>query len=168
MKAKHLVVCVIGAAWATSVLPVFAHHSFSMYDQSKTYVFTGVVLGVSPDANHFQIFFAPLNEERTEVLRDESGEPLRWALEMEAASVAARNGVTAETFPRGTVFSIGLHPLRNGLRGGGRGKNGLFRCPDGVDPAPGMHCDSVAGATSHGDGALPAGAESPALGGLPD
>lgn len=164
MKAKNLVFASIGCLTAALAPVAFAHHSFSMFDNQKTYVFTAVVLGVSPDSNHFHIFFAPLNEERTEVLRDENEEPLRWSVEMEAASVAARNGITADSFPRGTVFSIGLHPLRNGLLGGGRGKNGLFRCPDDAVPAPGKHCDSVPGATSHGEGVLPDGAPSPAYG----
>jgi hypothetical protein len=39
--------------------------------------------------------------------------------------------------------------------GGGRGKSGLFKCPADTPPAPGKHCDSVPGSTSHGDGVLP-------------
>ena len=42
------------------------------------------------------------------------------------------------------------------VHAGGRGKNGLFRCPDDVAPPPGKHCDTVAGATTHGEGVLPA------------
>jgi hypothetical protein len=158
---KYFVAAALAAAIPALVQPASAHHSFAMFDASKTYVFTGVVLGISPDSNHLHVFFAPLNEERTEVVRGADGEPLRWSVEMDPASVAARYGLTADSFPRGTVFSIGVHPLRTGEPGGGRGKNGLFKCPvDGV-PAPGKHCDSVPGATSHGSGVLPAGAESP-------
>jgi hypothetical protein len=67
----------------------------------------------------------------------------------------AQEGVTVESFPPGTIFSIGLHPLRNGLPGGGRGKSGLFKCPPKTPPAAGLHCDAVVGSTSHGHGALP-------------
>jgi len=67
----------------------------------------------------------------------------------------AKEGVTVDNFPPGTIFSIGLHPLRNGLPGGGRGEYGLFKCPPQTPPAPGKHCDSVTGATSHGQGPLP-------------
>jgi hypothetical protein len=126
-----------------------------MYDESKTYVFTGVVTRASPDSNHFQIFFAPLNEQRTAVLRDEAGEPVIWAVELRGASQVAQEGVTVASFAPGTIFSIGLHPLRNGLPAGGRGNYGLVKCPEKTPPAPGKHCDSVAGATSHGRGALP-------------
>jgi hypothetical protein len=132
-----------------------AHHSFAMYDEKKTHVFTGVVTRVSPDANHLQIFFSPLDEARKAVVRDASGEPVMWAVELRAASQVAREGVTVDAFPPGTIFSIGLHPLRNGLPAGGRGKSGLYKCPPRTPPAAGMHCDSVAGSTSHGQGALP-------------
>ena len=132
-----------------------AHHSFAMYDEKKIYVFTGVVTRISPDANHLQIFFAPLDEARRSVVRDASGEPVVWAVELRAASQVAQEGVTVDTFPPGTIFSIGLHPLRNGRPAGGRGKSGLFKCPQNTPPAAGLHCDSVAGSTSHGQGPLP-------------
>jgi hypothetical protein len=144
----------------TAALCVFAsstqaHHSFAMYDLNKTYVITGVVVRVDPNPNHLQIFFAPLNDARTQVIRDNKGEPVVWALEMDPAGIAARDGITVNNFPRGTILSAGLHPLRNGLTAGGRGKNGLFKCPADTPPGPGKHCDSVKGSTSHGHGALP-------------
>ena len=71
----------------------------------------------------------------------------RWV----APAAMAREGITVDGFPRGTVFSVGLVPLRSGQRGGAR-VEGLFKCPKGKPPAAGMHCDSVEGATSHGDG----------------
>jgi hypothetical protein len=141
---------------ASAPRPVHAHHSFAMYDEKKTYVLTGVVTRISPDANHLQIFFSPLNEARNAVVRDAAGQPVVWAVELRAASQVAQEGVTVGTFPPGTIFSIGLHPLRNGLPAGGRGKSGLFKCPEATPPAPGKHCDSVAGSTSHGQDALPA------------
>jgi hypothetical protein len=134
---------------------VQAHHSFAMYDTRKVYVMTGVVTRVDPNPNHLQVFFAPLNEARDQVIKDAKGEPIVWAIEMAGASIAAREGVTVNGFPRGTIISVGLHPLRNGFPGGGRGESGLFKCPPDTPPAAGQHCDSVPGATSHGKGVLP-------------
>jgi hypothetical protein len=74
---------------------------------------------------------------------------------MDSAGAAARDGITVNNFPRGTILSVGLHPLRNGFPAGGRGKNGLFKCPADTPPSPGKHCDSVKGSTSHGQGILP-------------
>ena len=62
-------VFVAGLLAASFALPVQAHHSFSIFDSSKTRVFTGVVVRVNPDVNHLQIFFAVMNEERKNVIR---------------------------------------------------------------------------------------------------
>ena len=143
------------AAVLTFVAPAGAHHSFSIYDGSVTRVFTGVVTRVNPDANHLQIFFAPMNEERTNVVRGEDGKPVVWAVEMAGSAQSARDGISVSTFPPGTIFSVGLHPLRSGEPAGSREGSGLFKCPERTPPEPGMHCDSVEGHTAYGDGPLP-------------
>lgn len=140
-------------ALAVATAPLAAHHSFAMYDQSVTYVFTGVVERVLPDGDHLQIAFVPLNEARTALVRDAEGKTASWLVEMGGSAPSAREGISVAGFPRGTVFSVGLVPLRNGQRGGAR-QDGLFKCPQGKPPAAGRHCDSVEGATSHGGGAL--------------
>lgn len=148
-KVITLTLVMLGAGSAT------AHHSFAMYDQSKTYVMTGIVTRIDPNPNHLQMFVAPLNAARDQVLKDADGETIVWAIEMDGAAIEARNGVSVNGFPRGTIVSVGLHPLRNGFPGGGRGESGLYKCPADTPPAAGMHCDSVPGFTTHGDGMLP-------------
>ncbi len=145
------------AALAAAAPPTLgAHHSFAMYDQSIKYVFTGVVERINPDGSHLQIVFVPLNDRRDALVRDASGKPASWLVEMGGSAAVAREGITVDGIPRGTVFSVGLVPLRNGQRGGAR-VEGLFTCPKGKPPEPGRHCDSVEGATSHGGGALARG-----------
>jgi hypothetical protein len=134
-----------------------------MYDSGRTYVITGVVARVDPNPNHLQIFLAPLNEARDQVVRDGQGQPVVWAVEMDTAASAARQGITVNNFPRGTIMSVGLHPHRNGSPAGGRGTSGLFKCPADTPPAPGRHCDSVEGSTSHGPGVLPKPTGPPAM-----
>jgi hypothetical protein len=129
---------------------LYAHHSFAMYNRDNTYVFTGVVDSINPDASHLQINFVPLNEGRDALVRDASGNRVTWNVEMEGAAFSAREGVSTSTFPRGTVFSVALTPLRNGEPGGSR-VGGLFKCPEGKPPAAGMHCDSVEGAVHIGE-----------------
>jgi hypothetical protein len=126
-----------------------------MYDRSVQYVFTGVVDSINPDASHLQINFVPLDENRAALVRDTAGNRVTWSVEMEGAAASAREGISISTFPRGTVFSVGLTPLRNGEPGGAR-LGGLFRCPEGKAPEAGKHCDSVAGATHYSEEALPA------------
>lgn len=156
MKARNRVAATVAAALAVTVVlatAVQAHHSFAMYDLNITRVFTGVVTRVDPAPNHLQIFFAPMNAERTNVERDANGEPVIWVVEMEGSAAAARQGISVNTFTRGTIFSVGLHPLRNGESGGAR-EGGMFKCPEKTPPAPGMHCDSVEGHAAFGDAPL--------------
>lgn len=137
--------------------PAQAHHSFAMYDIRVIKVFTGVVTRVDPAPNHLTIFFAPMNHERTNVERDERGEPITWAVEMGGSAQMARQGISVHTYPRGTIFSVGMHPLRDGGLAGSRSRvGGMFRCPDKIPPQPGKHCDSVDGHTASGTGPLPA------------
>jgi hypothetical protein len=103
---KHRVAGTIAAvAICAFTFTAKAHHSFAMYDQDKTYVMTGVVVRVDPNPNHLQIFFVPLNEARNQIVRDEKGEPWVWAFELDAAAAVARDGITVNNFPRGTIFS---------------------------------------------------------------
>jgi hypothetical protein len=161
MKAQSSVGGMFGVAIVAAVTlaaPARAHHSFAMYDMRVTKVFTGVVTRVDPSVNHLQIFFAPMNDDRKNVERDAGGEPIVWTVEMGGSAQMARQGISVNTFPRGTVFSVGLHPLRNGEPAGSR-EGGLFKCPERTPPAPGMHCDSVEGHTVIGDDPLPAATE---------
>jgi hypothetical protein len=106
------------AAGIAAGAPAIAHHSFALYNMEQTLTFTGVVTRVNPDANHLQIFFAPMNAERKNVERGEDGKPLVWAVEMTGSAQAAADGISVGTFPPGTIFSVGMHPLRSGEKPG--------------------------------------------------
>jgi hypothetical protein len=95
-----------------------------------------------------------MNEERKNVERNADGKPIVWAVEMAGSAQAARDGISVSAFAPGTIFSVGLHPLRSGEPAGAR-EGGLFRCPDKTPPAAGKHCDSVEGYQSIGGQPLP-------------
>jgi hypothetical protein len=144
------------AASALFGTPALAHHSFAIFDGEVTKVFTGVVTRVNPDANHLQIFFAPMNAERKNVERGADGKPIVWAVEMAGSAQSANDGISVSTFPPGTIFSVALHPLRSGQPAGSRRNAGaMFKCPEKTPPAPGKHCDSVDGHAVFGDGEFP-------------
>jgi hypothetical protein len=159
--AGGLVAATLTAATVVAV-PVYAHHSFSIFDASQTKTFTGVVTRVNPDANHLQIFFAPMNEERKNVERDAKGEPIVWAVEMAGSAASAQQGISVSEFPAGTVFTVSLHPLRSGDPAGAR-EGALYKCPEKPaaaaggrkqfqPPPAGKHCDSVEGHVQIGGG----------------
>ena len=148
---------------AVAAVPVYAHHSFSIFDATQTKTFTGVVTRVNPDANHLQIFFAPMNAERKNVERGADGKPIVWAVEMAGSAASAQMGISVNAFPAGTIFTVSLHPLRSGEPAGAR-EGALWKCPAKTPPAAGMHCDTVDGSVKIGadDGGAPRPAQSTA------
>jgi hypothetical protein len=155
MNRKRIIGGITAATLTAAAVPVLAHHSFSIFDASQTKTFTGVVTRVNPDANHLQIFFAPMNEERKNVIRDEKGNPVIWAVEMAGSAASAQQGISVAEFPAGTVFTVSLHPLRSGEPAGAR-EGPLYKCPEKPaaqpggrrqwqPPPAGKHCDAVEG-----------------------
>jgi hypothetical protein len=130
--------------------PVFAHHSFAMYDQTKTVTVTGVVKQYVPQANHAEFHLILLAADRKGLEKGEDGKPVEFGVEMAGTAQLERQGVTAATYPVGTVLSVKVNPLRDGKNFGAR-VSALARCP--TDPATkkpklpeaGKHCDSVPG-----------------------
>lgn len=154
MKVTRLSLMALVAA--LTVMPIArAHHSFSMYDGTQTVVHTGVVVRVNPDANHMQVFFAPLNDQHTGVIKGADGKPEVWMVEMGTAAAEARMGLTVQTFPPGTIFSVGAFPGRADPHISSRLNWGLYSCPPKTPPAPGKYCDSVPGSVAYGPGVLP-------------
>ena len=153
---------VLAGAIATTLVAAtaWAHHSFAPYNMDVVKVFTGVVTRVNPDANHLQIFFAEMNPERKNVVRDKDNKPILWAVEMGGSAQSAAEGISVNTFPPGTIFSVAMHPLRSGGPAGSRvNPGGLFKCPEKKPPEAGKHCDSVEGSVALGKGPLPAAKE---------
>jgi hypothetical protein len=140
---------------ALFVMPALSHHSFAMYDQSKTVVLTGVVRQFVAQANHAELHFVLIAPDRKGLAKTADGKYVEWGVEMAGAAAVAQQGITATTFGVGTVFSVKLNPLRDGSNFGSR-VGAIAKCP--VDPAtnkpklpePDKHCDSVPGSTLSG------------------
>jgi hypothetical protein len=90
-----------------------AHHSFAMYDQSQRITLTGRLTRYIPGANHAQLLFELLEADGTPVV-DENGAPVLWGVETGPATRIARQGVTPDNFPIGTIITVIANPLRNG------------------------------------------------------
>ena len=130
--------------------PVSTHHSFAMYDQTKTVTLTGVLTRFVSQANHAEIHFVLIAPDRKGLSKGDDGKYVEWGIEMAGAAAVAQQGITATTYGVGTVFSVKLNPLRDGSNFGSR-VGAIAKCP--VDPATskpklpesGKHCDSVQG-----------------------
>jgi len=128
---------------ALSVTPASAHHSFAMYDQTKTDVLTGVAYQFVAQANHAEIHFYLIGPDG-KLVKDKDGKNVDWGVEMAGAAAVAAQGITAASFPIGTIFSVKLNPLRDGSNFGSR-VGGIAKCPWKTPPAPGKTCDTVKG-----------------------
>jgi hypothetical protein len=157
MKERIIKNCAIAALFTIISLvlfitPAMSHHSFAMYDQTKTITWTGVMTRFVAQANHAEMHFVPLGPDG-KPMRGADGKPITWGVEMAGAAAVASQGITAASFPAGTIFSVKLSPLRDGSNFGSR-TGAIAKCPTGKVPAAGKHCDSVEGNTLLGGSAF--------------
>ena len=108
--------------------PASAHHSFAMYDMQKSQSMTGKLTRFVPGGNHAQLVFEVLGDDGTPLKKD--GKVVVWGVETGSAANIARNGITVESFPVGTIIGVTLHPLRDGR-------------PFGAVGGPIIHCGTT-------------------------
>ena len=127
------------------VTPALAHHSFAMYDQTKTVTLTGVAYQFVAQANHAEIHLYVIGEDG-KLEKDKDGKPHAYGVEMAGAAAIAEQGITADSLKPGTIISVKVNPLRDGTDFGSKaGNSGLARCPWKTPPTPGKSCDTVQG-----------------------
>jgi hypothetical protein len=153
MTNKTLMIAA-GALLCTALLVTTAlsHHSFAMYDQSKTVVLTGVMKQFVPQANHAELHFYLIAPDRKGLAKSADGKNIEWGVEMAGSAAIAQQGITTTAFPVSTVFSVKLNPLRDGTNFGSR-TGAIARCP--IDeatkkvklPPADTHCYTVPGPT---------------------
>ena len=131
------------ASLGLGVAPALAHHSFAMYDQNKTITLTGVAYQFVAQANHAEIHFYLIGPDG-KLAKDKDGKNVDWGVEMAGAAAVAQQGITAASFPVGTIFSLKMNPLRDGTNFGSR-VGALAKCPWKTPPEAGKTCDTVKG-----------------------
>jgi Family of unknown function (DUF6152) len=115
----------VGALLLTSI-PALSHHSFAMYDQTIEREVTGKLVRFVIGANHSQFVF-DLVDEHGDVIMKPDGGPEQWQVETGPAVTLARQGITPDSFPIGTIFTVRLNPLRDG-RPAGALRGGVILC----------------------------------------
>jgi hypothetical protein len=117
------------------------HHSFAMYDQTKQETYTGKLVRFIPGANHAQLLFEIVGADGARQTGAD-GKPITWGVELGPAATIAKQGVTVEAFPLGTVITVTLNPLRNGKAFGAMAQGArLVRCGTAV-PAGGCTAET--------------------------
>jgi uncharacterized protein DUF6152 len=123
-----------------TILPVRAHHSFAMYDQTVTKTLTGKLTRFVIGANHSQLIFEILDDEGKTSVDPKTGKTMMWQVETGSAANIARQGITVASFPYGTIFTVTFFPLRDG-RPQGAVTGPLIRC-GATFPAGGCNKDT--------------------------
>jgi hypothetical protein len=99
------------AAMVSAGSPAFAHHSFAMYEPTKTLTFKGTVKSFQWTNPHVVLWVL--------VQPEDGGAVQEWSLETTSPGVLTRNGWTRQSLKAGDRVSVTFSPLRDGSRGGG-------------------------------------------------
>ena len=119
----------VATALVLAAAPLLAHHSFASYDMNKTVVLTGVVTRVNPDANHLQIFFGRMTDDRNTVEKDKDGKYIIWAVDMAGSAQSAQEGISVNAFPPGHGVQRGAASAAQ-WRTGGLSRRPAVQVPD--------------------------------------
>jgi hypothetical protein len=108
VKVRTAVVCTI--VLAATPLAAQAHHSYAMFDRSKTVTLNGVVKQYQWTNPHSWIQLTVPND---------AGGADEWSIEMGSPFELLRVGWTTTTVKAGDKVSIQIHPVKDGTKGGG-------------------------------------------------
>jgi hypothetical protein len=109
MKGMGILMAVAGAAIAS--LPAGAHHSFAVYERTKTLTLKGDVKTFQWTNPHVVIWLM--------VKPEGGGEPEEWGIETTSPGVLTRSGWTRNSIKPGDHVAVEFNPLRDGSHGGG-------------------------------------------------
>ena len=91
------------------VIPVLAHHSFTMFDTTKAVTITGTVTEFQWTNPHSYIEID---------VPDESGAVKHWSIEMGSPSILQQSGWKFSSLKKGDKTTLVINPLKTGLAGG--------------------------------------------------
>ncbi len=108
MKLKVVSLAAVLAAAFTA--PAYAHHSFAMFDASKTVTLQGTVKEFEWTNPHSWL--------RVNVMDPKTGKPALWALELSSPARLTTMGMHSDSVKPGDQVSVTFHPMKDGTRGG--------------------------------------------------
>ena len=92
--------------------PVFAHHSFTMFEMEKDITYTGVVSEFHWINPHVHIIMDIKSGPGVD-----PGSVGSWDIEGGSTTIMGRQGWTRNTFKPGDPITVVAHPLKNGDKG---------------------------------------------------
>ena len=107
---KFTALCLATIAAMSFAAPAGAHHSFAMFDATKTVTLQGTVKEFEWTNPHSWL--------RVNVADDKTGKTVLWALELSSPARLTTMGMHADSVKPGDKVSVTFHPMRDGTRGG--------------------------------------------------
>ena len=108
-RIAAIVLGVSSAGAMGSVVPAAAHHSFALFDMTKSVMLEGVVKRFEWTNPHSWIY---LDVSGPQNVSEE------WTIELPAAGALAREGWHANYLTAGERIIVRINPLKDGKRGG--------------------------------------------------
>jgi hypothetical protein len=108
VSVRTIVACAI--ALAAAPLGAQAHHSYAMFDRSKTVTLNGTIRQFQWTNPHSWIQLT---------VPAENGGTDEWSIEMGSPFELLRVGWTSKTVKAGDKVSIQVHPVKDGSKGAG-------------------------------------------------
>ena len=106
---RRLAMLLTAGALALTAGPILAHHSFAMFDQSKSVELRGTVKSFRWSNPHVFIQL---------VVTKEGSDDEEWSIEMTSPEHLARVGWKPGTLKPGDKVTLVIHPMRDGVKGG--------------------------------------------------
>jgi len=98
-----------GAAAALTASPAVAHHSFAMFDQTRTVMLKGTIDEFQWTNPHAFIEI---------LVPGEDGKLVRWSIELNSPNNLTREGFKRTSLKPGDRVTLTMNPLRDGKKGG--------------------------------------------------
>lgn len=111
----------VAAIFLSIALPIAAHHSGAMFDNSRSVTLNGTVKTFQWTNPHCFIQL---------IVPGPKGEPAEWSVEMGSPFEVFRTGVRPATLKAGDKITVVVHPIRDG------GRAGLFVSATGPNGKP--------------------------------
>ena len=113
MKIRSVAVAALAASLmlTAGVLPTYAHHSFSMFDQSKSTQLTGALKDVNWNNPHTSMIVMVVGD---------NGQTAEWHFEGGPPAFMLRAGIKRDDLSSriGSKVTVTFHPLKDGRTGG--------------------------------------------------
>jgi len=108
-RPSRLILGAVAASLLLGTIPAEAHHSFALFDVTKSVMLEGKVKEFEWTNPHSWIHLVVLGP---------NNQPEEWIIELPAAATLARDGWNKNYVKPGERLSLRINPLKNGMKGG--------------------------------------------------